>query len=285
MKEMIEQSIIMCGILRDAECSLRNNIPTINQTLSHFKDWKVIIFENDSIDNTKHILHEWKESQPDHIVILSDSIDNNALRPIGIKKDGVNPFFSCNRIAKMVYLRNRYMEYIEEFGLSADYLMVVDLDVVAFNSEDILRCFTQSDKWDVVTANGWSRGPNFLKRYHDTYAFTSLSNAFKTQTEKDIYSAGRYLWKVLKRNSKEYMEVFSAFGGIAIYKFKLIEGLKYNLLYNNDKRVEVRCEHYSLHKQMKERGSIRIMIDPKLKVKYQSVTARIVISKLLKSLR
>lgn len=280
MTKMIDYTILLCGIIKDAEHSLRNNIPIINDMLSHFKDWKVIIFENDSTDNTKLILQEWRETQTDRIVILSDSIDNITI-PVSLTKDGVNPFFSCKRIAKMVHLRNRYMEYIEEANLSADYLMVVDLDVVAFNSKDILRCFTQPEKWDVVTANGWSRGPNLLKRYHDTYAFTSLSNDVKTQTEKDIYLTGRHLWKKLTKNRDEYLEVFSAFGGIAIYKFKLIKGLKYQLEYNNDDRVEVRCEHYTLHKQIKEREKVHIMIDPKLKVKYQSVTTKIIISKLL----
>ena len=40
-----------------------------------------------------------------------------------------NPFFSKKRISKMAFLRNKYMEVIDQLNLNADYLMVVDLDV------------------------------------------------------------------------------------------------------------------------------------------------------------
>ena len=49
-------SIIICSIVRNAEKGLINNIPIIDALCEHFNDYKIIIYENDSTDNTKNIL-------------------------------------------------------------------------------------------------------------------------------------------------------------------------------------------------------------------------------------
>ena len=70
-------SIIICGIVRNAEKGLKNNIPIIKKVCSQFKDYRVVIYENDSIDKTKKILKDWKKDNPERIHVLLNDTDKS----------------------------------------------------------------------------------------------------------------------------------------------------------------------------------------------------------------
>ena len=61
-----------------------------------------------------------------------------------------------------------------------------------------------------------------------------------------------------------------------MYRFEAVRGLRYEALPNDDERVEVKCEHFSLYKQMMERGYDRFYINPGMTLKYQRLTPKIV---------
>ena len=48
MKDIEESSIIICSIVRDAEKGLKKNIPVIKELCKHFRDYQIIVYENDS---------------------------------------------------------------------------------------------------------------------------------------------------------------------------------------------------------------------------------------------
>lgn len=279
---MIDYSVIMCSIIRDAEKELRRNIPEMTKALSSFRVWKALIFENNSVDKTRDLLEAWREQFPDNVILIPEEIDFDKDIPF---PDGVNPFFSARRISKMVRLRNVYLDYIQRNDLKADFLIVADLDIAGFKADDIINCFKRCDEWDVVTANGYSVGKNLKKRYHDTFAYTSLDKSDKIQTEQDIYATGREIWKSLNSHAGQLMEVFSAYGGMAIYKFDLIKDKRYSLIYNKNDRVEVRCEHFALHRQLKEEDNARIVINPDFRIKYQSISVGLILSTLKRILK
>lgn len=58
MKLLEYSSLIICGIVRNAEQGLRANIPIINALCKRCEDYRVVIYENDSTDKTKTILQE-----------------------------------------------------------------------------------------------------------------------------------------------------------------------------------------------------------------------------------
>ena len=70
-----EKDIIICGIIRDSAKYLRNNIPVIDELCSKFNDFRIIIYENDSIDDTKEVLTNWHETNPSKIHIISENIE------------------------------------------------------------------------------------------------------------------------------------------------------------------------------------------------------------------
>ena len=279
MKSPAVSSIIVCGIVRDAGKGLKNNIPVIDELCSYFKDYRIYVYENDSKDDTKELLMKWHQVDPERIHVSLNSF--NARKPIPTGKEvSVNPFFSRARITKMADLRNNYLNYIEAREWTADYLMVFDFDIAKIECKSILSSFHSENDWDVVTAFGYSTSPKLTKRYHDSYALVEYGDD-EPQTEDKIKELS-YKYGRLKANDN-WIRVFSAFGGLAIYKYELVKGLRYGVIDNNDRRVEVRCEHYSLSKQMAEKQDIYVYINPGMKLKYQNLTPRIIIDSIKRS--
>lgn len=280
MKSINESTIILCSIVRNAEKGVRRNIPIISELLMHAKDYRVFVYENDSVDGTKDLLLQWHQKDPLKIHISLNNCDSAKTIPSNKLTKGVNPFFSHRRIDKMAMLRNTYMEYIEKQKWEADYLIVVDLDVARICLDGILSSFESKLEWDAVTALGYSIGPNLKRRYHDTYALTLYGEEMFPQTEQKVRSLAG-LYSVLNGYGA-WMRVFSAFGGLTIYRYDAVKGIRYAYpsLNNDDERVEVRCEHYSLYKQMVERGYDRVFINPAMTLKYQDLSMMIILNSL-----
>lgn len=284
MKPINDSTIIICSIVRNAEKGLRRNIPVIKDLCRYFADYKIIVYENDSKDGTKQLLCEWTDSDNGHVTALLDDIGEPvSIPPIG-STDGANPFYSRKRIVKMAALRNQYMEYVDKQRLVADYLMVVDLDVARLNLDAILTSFTEdAPHWDAVTAFGYSTSPELRRRYHDTYALVEQGHEDKPQTEQEIKRLAKKYGKLY--GTKEWRRIYSGFGGLAIYRFEVIKGLRYHVLRNGDCRVEVKCEHYSIYKQMAERGFADIYLNPSMTLKYQNLTFIIILKSMIRLLR
>ena len=276
----MKSSIIICSIVRNAEKGLRRNIPVIECLCNSFNGYKVFVYENDSADRTKEVLRAWQERDPEHVFVSLNNTDAGKTIPSAKEAGNVNPFYSKRRISKMVALRNHYLEYIEVHRWSADYLMVVDLDVAQLNLDGILSSFKSNREWDAVAAYGYSLSPKLRRRYHDTYALTEYGDEVNPQTEQKIKElADSY---AIIGDTKEWKRVYAAFGGLAIYRFEAVKGLRYQLQNNDDERVEVKCEHYSIYKQMADRGFDKVYINPEMKLKYQSLSMKIIIGHILR---
>lgn len=265
--------MVVCGIVRDAERGLKANIPVVRSFCDCCKDWRVVMFENDSKDRTKDLLAEWQGLMGERINAICKDTDGSRTIPRAGEVT-VNRFFSRQRIEKMNRLRNQYLEYVEKQGWNPDYLVVVDLDVAQLNLGGILSTFAHDREWDAVTAFGYSTSPRLRRRYHDTYALTLWEDRNKPQTEEMTVRLADELGKVYPTD--DWIRVASAFGGLAIYKYAVIKGLRYEVVSNDDPRVEVRSEHVGLYKQMMAHGHDKFYINPAMQLHYQRVTWKIV---------
>lgn len=289
MKKPSEAKIVVCGIVRNAEAGLRRNVIIVDKVLSHFCDYRVLIYENDSIDATKKLLQCWKQSHEDKVIISINQTDSSSTIPSSKSVSGVNPFFCRKRIDKMASLRNKYMdmldEYIAKTNYMPDYLMVVDLDVAQLSENSVMTSFEGEIEWDAVCAFGYSTSPSLKRRYHDSYALTLWGDQNNPQTEEKIFSNARMFGSLKPDNS--WIRIASGFGGLAIYKFEAVNGLRYSVpsLANNDIRVEVKCEHFSLCKQMIERGYDKIYLNPAMVLKYQNLSMKIIWHSLMRMLK
>ena len=266
LKKLSEASIIICGIVRNCGKNLKKNIRTINQICNIAKNYHVVIFENDSVDNTKQILTDWANKRKNVHISLNDF----NMVTIPKKKSSINPFFSTHRIEKMAFYRNNYLEYIDKEKLKGDYVMIVDMDVRRIDPKGIIHSFALDYEWDALAANGISRAPStfFRKRYYDSYALIECGQENIPQTEYSI-KATQYKWSFLKSGMPP-IRVASAFGGLAIYKRTAIANCRYGVLPNADEKVECKTEHFFFHQQMKKNGHDKIYINPSMRVFYQT---------------
>ena len=266
IKKLSESTLIVCGIVRNCGKNLKRNIRTIDFICDQAKDYHVVIFENDSTDQTKQILTDYARKRRNIHISLND------FQTVTIPKrcSTVNPFFSVHRIEKMAYYRNNYIDYIDNHNLPGDYVIIADMDIHWIEAKEVIRSFALNYEWDALTANGISRAPSslFRKRYHDTYALVECGQEHLPQTEESI-KAKQYAWAFLKSHCP-LIRVASAFGGLAIYKKKAIANCRYGVQLNKDEKVECRAEHFFFHKQMKANGFDKIFINPALRVRYQT---------------
>jgi glycosyltransferase involved in cell wall biosynthesis len=266
-KLMSESSVAICSIVRNCNTGLVKNIPAVEKLRNKFKESVVIVFENDSTDNTKSTLRNWSKTSTNVLITCEDFGERTIP-----KEDyyGFNRFFSFNRISKMANFRNKYLEVLRSFDHSYDYVIVIDLDIENFTIDGIAHSYGLASKWDVITANGYSYSPSLRRRYHDTYALVELGKESIDQNEKEIFN-NQKKWSDLRvRNPLE--RVYSAFGGLAIYRYSTIINKNYAVIKNNDNRVEVKCEHFSLHQSIQKDGFDRIFINPSMEVLYQKIT-------------
>lgn len=265
IKDTQNKSVIICSIVRDCAHNLKRNITTIEKIGSYFKDYKIVVFENNSIDKTKNILKDWATNNKNVFVQVTNYNESKYMSiPI---PQGYNTSNCKRRIQKMADYRNLYMEYIDSNKLQSDYIIIVDLDIAKINIKGVISSFGAEQEWDVIASNCYSRSPKFRKRYHDTYALIEDGKEKIPQTENSI-NYNRYLWASIKCNMP-FIRVFSAYGGLAIYKYNSIKGLRYSAIDNKFGGVEVLCEHVSLHKQLSINGHNKTYINPNMVIKYQ----------------
>ena len=271
---MKKSSVSICSIVRDCDFNLKKNIPRIELLRSFFKELDILVFENDSIDNTKRTLINW-ERNSDKVHIFTDSFGTYT---IPSKKNITgNPYYSISRIEKMASYRNRYMNYLNTRSIERDFILIIDLDISDFDIDGIVHSLGTTIEWDCITANGTSVSSKFKKQYHDSYALIEYGKMNHIQTEQSIKS-NRILYSFLE-SGMPLLIVDSAYGGVAIYKWASIKDIHYSCLRNDDVRVQCKSEHVGLHKIMKEKGYNNIFINPTMRVKYRSVSISFLLRK------
>lgn len=264
---MSESSIFICSIVRDCDRQLKSNIPRIELLRNFFLHSKVVVFENDSKDNTKLVLGNWQKNSSNVFIKIED-FNQETIPETNINES--NRFYSTERISKMVKYRNQYLRAMEQDSMSYDFVLIIDLDIEMFSLDGIADSFGLHDRWDAITANGQSYSKVLKKRYHDTYALIELGNENQIHTEQTI-NDNQQKWSFM-RPGMPLIPVYSAFGGLAIFKSNLLKNIDYKVIINKSKRVPVHCEHVSLFAQIHQNGYKRVLINPNMAVWYEKIT-------------
>lgn len=268
-----QRTVIICSMVRDCAAELKHNIPFMEAVAAGFKDSLTVVFENNSRDNTKQVLRDWSASNPKVIVSIND-FDESQYRNIPVPQLYLQ-FFSKSRISKYTDYRNMLLDLVWSTGFESDYLIMVDMDVAKIDVPGVLSTFESTLDWDAVTANGYSRSISLRRRYHDTYALCELGQENHPQDWETIMS-NRIKYAHL-RKGMPFVPVFSAYGGLAIFKTQAIKGLRYKVIDNNNGGVQVRCEHFSLFSQMADRGHDKVYINPGMELLYQRINFKSVL--------
>lgn len=245
-------------LARDCYASLKINIPKFTDLLSQFADNSIIqVVENDSVDGTKELLQSWNKAVP-AVHIISE--DTNQLTYDPTQQAG-----AYSRIQKMANFRNKYLKILsnEQF----DYLIVIDADLVDFNINSIILAIENAPAdWCGLFANGRYYfnflGKTKLLKYYDLFAYIPNQKQFKRLsipfsyelTYKEMALFSDYL-NYKKNDLPNYIDCYSAFGGIGIYNLIKYKGQNYSTKKNQRSTYfDTICEHISFNTQYGSEG-------------------------------
>jgi len=262
--QLKKMRLAICGLARNCASKLPANIQFIESLSTYFESTTIVVVENDSRDNTRNILNNWADSCSlvhliDGVVpVVENSFETTA-----------NPYYSTKRVTRLAALRNQYLDFLKTQTTPPDFVVVMDFDVDRISLDGVLDSFSRAAEWDVATAYGYSLSTTFQERYHDTYALVPLGQENTPQLEAPLKAIQR-AWKQ-EKNANQLVPVYAAFGGLAIYKYQQINNLRYSVCPNGDYRVEARCEHFSIASQLQKNGYQRIVINPRMHLRFQTL--------------
>jgi hypothetical protein len=264
---MANLKFLVVGTVSNVENQLSGDFLKIYKSLCKLGEIETFLVESDSQDGTKSKLEDF-----------SKQYFGFGFESLGNLKELIP-----NRIERIRFCRNRYVEYIRTNYDSNqwNFIVVADLDGMnsAISSKKILRAIENSNSWDVCFSNqtfgyydlyalrakGWVEKDCFeeLSNLKEKFPFSQkYSNSFLgfliafKHFDKLRFQAIYSKMHVL--NGKP-IKVDSAFGGLAIYKPEIFLNFDYSTISNSSFG---KCEHLDLHSKCVNSG-LRLFVYPR----------------------
>jgi hypothetical protein len=244
---------VIAAMVRDVEENIPLIIKRIERVGGLFDDYRVLVVENDSKDNTRKELLAWRNENP-RVVILGCGYNAGACNMNFPKTVGHD--VNRSRIEKMTKLRNIYLDEIKKNYRDYDYVMIWDVDALGTVYLDgILHSLTELEDHpniSVMCAYGVYRWGN-MNLYYDTYATVSPGEKFHIDM-KTAHDIRHGLFEHQYSRGDELVDVESCFSGFSIYRTKYL--LPHDVFYDLSPPDNLECEHTRLHRRMKGRKVI-----------------------------
>lgn len=239
------KKIVIVGLCRDSSLYIGKNLQLATMIGSFFKEYKIIVYENDSTDNTRQILEDYARTNKDLIILGQDNGDEPSY------KKGL---FHPSRFEKMAHYRNQYLEYIQQHYSHYDYMMVIDWDMNGSTDingimNTIGRDHESSDtEWGAIGTSGKGSIHGTFGLYLINYDLIALRfHNFEYDRHISIVNT---LYNILYQEYHRLLyndlePVSSTFHGITIYKMSCIpKDAKYT--------PEFGCEHIGFNYKIKK---------------------------------
>lgn len=202
-RRMSASTAVIGGLARDLARLLPLTIARIEQIGAMFADYRVVIYENDSRDETAQMLTDWAARNPKvHVTIerRGDPINRST--------------FCLKRAERMAYYRNQCLETIRDRFAHFSHAIIVDTDLEGGWSFDGLANTFGQDNWDFVGSNGVTLRRSGLSvntlRQYDAWAFRNDEAFTRIGTEQVnlmCFTRGEPL-----------VPVTCSFGGLGVYR-------------------------------------------------------------------
>lgn len=247
------QKVIITSLLRDVASRLPEIKRKAERVGGLFKDYRILIVENDSTDGTREELLAWSRENPKVTILGCGYNAAECKLPKMPKTEGHH--VDRPRIQKMVTLRNIYLDEIKRNYPASEwpYTIMWDLDMIGSIYLDGI-CHTMGlledqPLVDVVCAYGIYRW-GFTTLFYDTYALLHLGEKFHIN-DKTIHDIKKGWWEAKYQRGDSPFEVDSCFSGFAIYRTAELssDGVTYDM--SGPDNLE--CEHVRLNKKIKGR--------------------------------
>jgi hypothetical protein len=244
----LNSKVAICCLVRNNSKIFEKSKARIEYIAKHFKEYKIIIFENDSTDNSRELVENWSNIN-NNVILLDCCHLENCDCKLKTKKGYEYGSFSSERFGKMALYRQEYLNYLLYNLNHYDYMLVIDFDLDGnVNIDGLFDSLNKSD-WGGIFCNG--QAPIYGTLGFKTITYDSLANVFV----EDDYNTINFnaLKKYIDMNSKidyektHFLEVKSSFNGYGIYKIKNLSDCSY--IGNNNI-----CEHINLAKCLHDKG-------------------------------
>jgi hypothetical protein len=241
---MADTRVAITGLARDVGRILPLTIRRIENLARLFADSRVVVFENDSEDDTRLLLRRWASTNR-RVDVTSERLD-----------DPVNPATRClDRAGRMAFYRRRCQERVLELCPGFDAVIIIDFDVHGGFSLDGIASSFGRPGWDFVGSNGLicrrhGLAMNALRQY-DTWAIrfdSKLTPLSSAQAGGLVYQRGEPL-----------VPVTCCFGGLGIYTMAA---------YRQGCYGGADLEHATFHRSLLAAGHERLFLNPSQLVIY-----------------
>lgn len=222
----IPHKVVICGVCKDVADRVPYSIRIMEKIGALFDDYRVVVYENNSVDKTPEILRKWGEANP-KVLAISEHLEQKEQEQLFVNRLENNEFFHPEAIARArnIVLDHAMSDEYRDFT----YLIWMDMDFkLEPDYEAFEEVFSSDGQWDAVFAYGVDPRPV----YWDWYAFRDQ----RCPLGSELLGHEWWYWPKQLELTKEsdWYPVYSAFGGCGIYKKSSIEGCRYSALVNPD---------------------------------------------------
>lgn len=237
-ERMAQSSVVICGLARNVENILPQTMERIERLASMFADFRIVIYENDSKDQTKALLIRWASQNPRVDLTIEQ------------RGDPINPIARClKRAERMACYRHSCQQLVRSRYADFSHVVVVDTDLQnGWHDDGIANTFGHED-WDFVGSNGLilRRSGLSLNVYvqYDAWAFR-LDKQFTPLSTAEV---NYYKWQ----RGEPLVPVTSCFGGLGIYRMPAFLAGRYS---GED------TEHVTHLRSAREQGFDRVFLNP-----------------------
>jgi len=264
---MSARKVLLVGTISNVSSVLEIELKRVLNALSYFPEVDIFLVESDSSDSTLQTLNS-----------LSKRMLNLSFTTLGTLSPNIP-----NRIERLRYCRNTYVEYIRSkySKENLDYVIVADLDGMnsKINKVGVSSCFQNEITWDACFSNqlggysdiyalrckNWQDGDCFAELQNKTDTFMSHFNSdlFFKDLRIFIYKnriRNSVIYSKMRRIPKSFpwIKVHSAFGGFGIYKAAIFFDYNYD---SRNRSGALVSEHVDLHLKI---ADSKLYINPAL---------------------
>lgn len=299
-----ESKALICGVCKNVGEKINNTIDNLEAIGNRLLDYRIIIYENNSTNNTKHILRERCDRNSKIICVSEDlAIEELSVNVLSTEENGL----PC-RMELIASARNKLLEIIKDSQFDTyPFVIMNDLDLKGpWPVDEIINTLNNSTiEWDAVMGNGID-DTGF---YYDIFALRNSEFPFGPEVISSWWDTQRESRRKMEGTS--WIPVWSAFGGLGIYKRESMLQSKYfghisgdlaedykNILYQIKDHPEAGkylsqeigspfeisefkfllnswcysyptcCEHVTFHASMRLKGFGKIWINPQMIIEY-----------------
>jgi len=258
-KEAKTKTIVMTALTRDVELRVPDSKEKLEKIGECFKDYRIILYENDSEDDTRKLLSEWTKNNDK--VILLDCCDEGSC---DCKLNSIDTYelgwAGQKRIQKMRHFREKVLRYSTKHFSHFDYYLTYDFDLQGGLYLDGLITSFSKNNWDMIFARGLQSIPQITKKrlilydslpYIPTHMDFNHDKSLQYMFNKFDKDLGK------KRVGSDFVRCKSGFNGLAIYRMESVNDSSY-------KNSDFYCEHIDLHYDMNKKGYDKVYYNPNM---------------------